>query len=114
MNVIVVKAKVLLQSEEMMEAAEKYESLQDDPSTKRSVWRRVSIPYEDIYRIIEFNENKCIIMFKETDTNLLVAEKFDSLNSKWEELREKYGFYLIEEEGENNEVDETTSDEEDD
>lgn len=86
MNLLKLKAKVLLQSEEQMEAEDKYD-LGNIAKSKEWVWRYIAIPVHEVYRVIEFNKSKCIVQLYDEE-KILVAEPFDDVFVKWEELKD--------------------------
>jgi hypothetical protein len=88
MSLFKVKAKVLLSSEEDMEQEEKYD-FGNIAKSKEWVWRDISVPFEEIYKIISYSSTKSIIQMYDGE-KMLVNESFDSLNEKWEKLREDY------------------------
>lgn len=91
MSLFKVKAKVLLSSEEQMEAEEKYD-MGTVAESKNWVWRDVSVPFEEVYKITSFDKEKSIVQTYDGD-KMLVKETFAKLNEKWEELREKFSDY---------------------
>jgi hypothetical protein len=82
---IKLKAKVLLTSEEQMEAEEKYD-LGDIARSKEWVWRMIAIPVEEVYKIIEYNKSKTIVQTYD-DEKILVSETFEDVFGRWEELK---------------------------
>lgn len=80
------KAKVMMSSEEDMEAEEKYD-LGNIAKSKEWEWRQVAIPAEEIYRLIEFSKNKTIVQLYDAE-KILVAESFDDLYAKWKDFKE--------------------------
>lgn len=82
---IKLKAKVLLTSEEQMEAEEKYD-LGGIAKSKEWVWRMIAIPVEEVYKLIEYNKSKTIIQTYD-DEKILINEIFDDLYTRWEELK---------------------------
>src|SRR5688572_6033820 len=86
---IKLKAKVLLTSEEQMEAEEKYD-LGDIAKSKEWVWRQIAIPVEEVYKVIEYNKSKTIVQTYD-DEKILINEPFDDLFNRWEELKIQLG-----------------------
>ena len=82
---IKLKAKVLLTSEEQMEAEEKYD-LGAVGKSKEWVWRMIAIPVEEVYKVIEYNKSKTIVQTYDNE-RILVSEKFEDLFSRWNELK---------------------------
>jgi hypothetical protein len=82
---IKLKAKVLLTSEEQMEAEEKYD-LGDIAKSKEWVWRHIAIPVEEVYKVIEYNKSKTIVETYDNE-KILINEPFDSVYNRWEELK---------------------------
>lgn len=80
MSTLIVKAKVLLASEEQMEAEGTYDLGNVD--NKTWVWRRKGILADEIYDITEYNKTKCIIEMM-NESKILVQEPFDELYEKW-------------------------------
>lgn len=91
MSLFKVKAKVLLVSEESMEM-EATLDMGNIAKSKSWVWRDVSVPFEEVYKITAYDRDKSIVQTYDGD-KMLVRETFDSLNEKWLELREKYTEY---------------------
>jgi len=91
MSLFKVKAKVLLVSEEMMEAEEALD-MGKIAKSKYWVWRDVSVPFEEVYKITAYDKERAIVQTYDGD-KMLVRETFDSLNDRWLELREKYTEY---------------------
>jgi hypothetical protein len=85
MNLIKLRAKVLLVSEEQMEVEDKYD-FGNIAKNKDWEWRNIAIPAGEIYRIIQFNETKSIVEMN-SEEKILVAEAFDDLYKKWEESK---------------------------
>lgn len=79
------KAKVVLTSEEEMEAESKYD-LGDIAKSKEMVWRMVAIPVEEIYKITEYSKTKSIVQTYD-DEKILVNESFDDLYQRWDETK---------------------------
>ena len=88
MSLFKVKAKVLLSSEAAMESEDMYD-FGNIAKNKEWVWRDVSVPFEEIYKIISYSSTKSIVQMYDGE-KFLVQESFDSLNEKWENLREDY------------------------
>lgn len=86
MNLLKLKAKVLLQSEEQMEAEEKYD-LGDIARSKEWVWKNIAVPVNEVYRVIEYSKSKCIVQMYDEE-KILVAETFDDVFTKWDELKD--------------------------
>lgn len=82
---IKLKAKVLLTTEEQMEAEEKYD-LGDIARSKEWVWRMIAIPVEEVYKVIEYNKSKSIVQTYDNE-RILVSETFEEVFSKWEVLK---------------------------
>ena len=91
MSLFKVKAKILLGSEETMEAEETYD-MGNIAKSKSWVWRDVSVPFEEVYKITSYDSSKSIVQTYDGD-KMLVKETFDSLNDRWAELRDKYTEY---------------------
>lgn len=91
MSLFKVRAKVLLVSEDSMETEGVYD-LGNIAKSKSWVWRDVSVPFEEVYKITSYDKEKSIVQTYDGD-KMLVKETFESLNQKWEELREKYTEY---------------------
>lgn len=91
MSLFKMKAKVLLVSEDTMEAEETYD-LGNIAKSKMWVWRDVSVPFEEVYKIISYDASKSIVQTYDGE-KMLVKESSDSLNTRWAELREKYTEY---------------------
>lgn len=85
MELLKLKAKVLLISEEQMEVEDKYD-LGNIAKSKEWVWRNVAIPVEEVYRIIEFNKSKTIVQMYDEE-RILVAESFEEVFNKWRDLK---------------------------
>lgn len=85
MGLLKLKAKVLLVSEEQMEAEDKYD-LGNIAKSKEWVWRNIAVSVEHVYRIIEYNKNKTIVQMNDEE-KILVSEPFDEVFTKWEELQ---------------------------
>ncbi len=79
------KAKVVLTSEEEMEAESKYD-LGDIAKSMEYVWRMVGIPVDEIYMITEYNKTKSIVQTYD-DQKILVNEPFEDLYIRWDELK---------------------------
>lgn len=82
---IKLKAKVILTTEEQMEAEGVYD-LGDIAKSKEWVWRMIAIPLEEVYKVIEFNKSKTIVQTYDGE-KILVSETFEQVFSKWEELK---------------------------
>ena len=91
MSLFKVRAKVLLGSEETMEMEETLD-MGNIAKSKHWVWRDVAIPFEEVYKITQYDKDKAIVQTYDGD-KMLVKETFDSLNDKWAELRDKYTEY---------------------
>lgn len=88
MSLFKVKAKVLLSSEADMEEEERHD-FGNIAKSKTWVWRDISIPFEELYKIISYSSTKSIVQMYDGE-KFLVQESFDSLNERWETLRESY------------------------
>lgn len=101
---IIFKGKVELISEELMELGNTKDSMgiNNFKDGSRWVWRKVAIPYQDIYRVVQYSKDKSLIYLyvDEGSEKLLVAESFETVISKWQEMREKYGAPIFPEEEE--------------
>lgn len=91
MSLFKVKAKVLLVSEDTMEAEGTYD-LGNIAKSKSWVWRDISLPFEEIYQIISYDATKSIIKMYDGE-RILVKGTWEELNKRWEELRERYTEY---------------------
>ena len=99
MNLLKLRAKVLLVSEEQLEIEDKYD-FGNIAKSKEWVWRNIAVPAGEVYRIIEFNNTKSIVEMN-NEEKILVAETFDELYKKWEEAKsdaESAATIIIEEE----------------
>jgi len=85
MNLLKLKAKVLLVSEEQMEIEDKYD-FGNIAKSKQWEWKNIAVPAAEVYRIIEFNKNKSIVEMN-SEEKILVAESFDELFDKWEKAK---------------------------
>lgn len=85
MNLIKLRAKVLLVSEEQMEVEDKYD-FGNIAKSKEWVWRNIAVPAGEVYRIIEFNNTKSIVEMN-SEEKILVSESFEELFKKWEEAK---------------------------
>lgn len=85
MELLKLKAKVLLVSEEQMEVEDKYD-LGNIAKSKEWVWRSIAVPVDEVYRIVEFNKSKTIVHMYDEE-KILVAEPFDEVFNKWAELK---------------------------
>ena len=103
---IKLKAKVLLTSEEQMEAEEKYD-LGDIAKSKEWVWRMIAIPVEEVYKVIEYNKSKTIVQTYDGE-KILISEAFEELFDRWEELK------ILTETPDNEEYEQQTEEEEND
>jgi len=77
------KARVKLISEDEMEIDNEGMNIKFEG---KWVWRMVSIPYSDIFRIVQYSKDKTLIYlygFEESPEFLLVWEDFQSVNMKW-------------------------------
>lgn len=81
------KAKVLVSSEEEMEAEEKYD-LGNIAKGKEWEWKNVGIDSDEIYKLIEFNKNKTIIHLYDGE-KILAAKSFEELYTEWSEQIEE-------------------------
>jgi len=88
MSLFKVKAKVLLGSEDAMEAEGVYD-MGNIASSKSWVWRDLSVGYEEVYQITAYDSNKSIVEMY-NGNKILVKGTWEELNKKWEDLREKY------------------------
>src|SRR6266849_4495596 len=105
MSLLKLKAKVLLTSEDQMEVEESMD-LGTIAKSKNWVWKNIAIPFEEVYEVIEYNTSKSIVkMYNEE--KILVAESFEEVYQKWNELRVSYGQF----ERKDNEEGETTLEE---
>ncbi len=85
MSILKLKAKVMLTSEEQMEADETYD-LGNIAKSKEWVWRNIGVKVEEVYRIIEYNKTKTIVQMYDEE-KILVSETFDEVFEKWEKLK---------------------------
>lgn len=85
MGLLKLKAKVLLLTEEQMEVEGKYD-LGDIAKSKDWVWRSIAVPVEEVYRITEYNKSKTIVQLYDEE-KIFVAEPFEEVFLKWEELK---------------------------
>lgn len=108
MSLLKLKAKVNLTSEQDMEI----QQTMDLGTIARSaewVWKTIAIPYEQVYKIIEYNSVKSIVVMHDGEM-IFTNEKFDSLFEKWNKLREEYSDF----ETKYNEDDETNFEQDED
>lgn len=75
-------------SEDQMEIQGKYD-LGDVAKSKDWEWRDIALPVKEVYKIISFNSTKSIVELYDTEERILVAEKFEALVERWEELTQK-------------------------
>lgn len=88
MSLFKVKAKVLLSSEDDMEQEERHD-FGNIAKSKIWVWRDISVPFEELYKIISYSSTKSIVQMYDGE-KFLVQESFDSLNDRWEILRQQH------------------------
>lgn len=108
MSLLKIKAKVNLSSEQDMEIQQSMD-LGVIARSSEWVWRIIALPYEQIYKIIEYNSSKSIIELFDGE-KILAAERFDSLFERWDILRKEYSDF---ETKYNQDGEETYEDEED-
>lgn len=84
MGLFTVTARVMLMSEEDMDNCYEFEKLGTEPKSSRWVWRDIGLRTYDIYRIIGYNSNKCIILGYD-GTQTLVKESFEQVYKKWKD-----------------------------
>jgi hypothetical protein len=84
--IIKLKAKILLISESQMEVQGQYDIGDIPNSDKKWVWRKIAVSVEEIFKIIEYNSTKTLVILYDEE-KLLVAEPFDELYSRWEEAK---------------------------
>lgn len=85
MSLLKLKAKVLLTSEDEMEAEERYD-LGNIAKSKEWVWRNVAVPLDEVYKIIEYDKTRSIVQMRD-DEKILVKESFESLFDRWDSLK---------------------------
>lgn len=108
MSLLKLKAKVKLDSEEDMEIKGQYD-LGTIAKSAEWVWRTMAVPYEQVYKIVEFNKSKTIVHLHD-DEMILVAEPFEDIYKKWSDLRAEFDGFLDPDKGEVNEEGESKSD----
>lgn len=107
MSLVKLKAKVMLQNEDQMETEATYD-LGNVAQSKKWEWRRIVLPVEEIYRVIEYNKSKCIVEINGGE-RILVSETFDEVYHKWYEARKEVN--ITTEEPSEEEKDEENGDE---
>lgn len=88
MSLFKIKAKVLLVSEDSMESEGLYD-LGNIAKSKSWVWRDVSVPFEEVYKITSYDKDKSIVQTYDGE-KMLVKEDFESLSVRWADLRDNY------------------------
>lgn len=106
MSLLKLNAKVILKSEEMMES-EDSRDFGVIASSNSWVWRNIAVPFEEVYKIVEYSPNKTIVHLYDEE-KILVKEKFEDVYEKWDALRILYADFSknVNEEGEETSKDE--------
>lgn len=110
MSLVKLRAKVMLQAEDQMETEGTYD-LGNIAQSKEWVWRRIALPVEEIYRVIEYSKSKSIVEINGGE-RILVSEAFDEVYVKWYDARKEVD--ITTEETSEEEKDEENSDKDDD
>lgn len=106
------KAKIIYTSEEVMELEAM--DMGNISKTQEWVWRMTAIPVEQVYKVISYSKTKSIVQLYDSE-KIMVLENFDSLYERWKlALAELPPQVVQEEEAEYNQVDEETSEDDDD
>lgn len=89
MSTIVIKARVCLKSEERIDL----ELLGDAPreyddKEKYVAWRKICVPIAITKEVKQYDKFKCMLVTYEGD--ILVNEKFESLQPRWSALMDKF------------------------
>lgn len=91
--ILKLKAKVMLVSEEQMEAQEQYD-LGEIAKSKEWVWRQIGVCVEDVYRVIEYTKSKTMVLMNDGE-KIIVSEVFDHVFNKWDNLKKSTMGYDI-------------------
>lgn len=89
MSLLKLRAKVNLSSEEEMEMNQTYD-FGNIAKNSEWVWRDIAVPYEQVYKIVEYNKSKSIIHMQDGEM-ILVAHNFEDVLNAWDKLRKEYG-----------------------